>query len=67
MMNINEFIKDYCSMILYPVVENKNYGFKLTSGARIFFEDTKLTHQEAMRLKRHYERRGLTWDLTYTD
>ncbi len=55
-MNINEFINNYCDMILYPIKENKNYGFKLTTGARIFFGNTKLSHQEAQRLKRHYDR-----------
>ena len=43
-------------MILYPIKENKNYGFKLTTGAKIFFGDTKLLHQDVQRLKRHYDR-----------
>jgi hypothetical protein len=67
MMNINEFVKDYCDMILYPIKENKNYGFKLTSGARIFFEDTRMAKSEVARLRRHYNRRGLTWDSTYME
>ena len=66
-MNINEFVNNYCDMILYPIRENKNHGFKLVNGTRIFFEDTRMAKSETARLKRHYNRRGLTWDSTYMD
>ena len=66
-MNINEFVNRFCSMIKYPIRENKNYGFKLTSGVRIFFKDTRMAKSEMARLKRHYNRRGLTWDSIYMD
>ena len=67
MMNINEFVKDYCDMILYPIRENKNYGFKLVNGTRIFFKDTEMAKSEVARLRRHYKRKGITWDSTYMD
>lgn len=53
-MNINDFIDNYCTMIIRPVIINKMVGFELSNGFKIFFKDTGLTHKNFVRLRKHY-------------
>tara|TARA_Y100001951_G_scaffold35189_1_gene27800 strand:- start:94 stop:282 length:189 start_codon:yes stop_codon:yes gene_type:complete len=60
MIGINDFIDTYVSMILGPEVDGRGYvGFKLSNNMKIFFKDTRIYPNQALRLAKHYKKNGI--------
>ena len=59
-MNINEFINKYVSMIMGPAVGGRGtIGFCLKNNTKIFFKDSKMSKETAIKLSKHYKKEGI--------
>tara|TARA_Y100000310_G_scaffold263904_1_gene274382 strand:+ start:655 stop:843 length:189 start_codon:yes stop_codon:yes gene_type:complete len=59
-MNINDFIKDYHSLISCPLVINNTFGFELVGGLKWFFNDSTLSDSSKKALQKLYKKLNLT-------
>jgi hypothetical protein len=56
LITADEFIKQYCSMILSPISVPKGISFQLSNNARISFEDDHISAEAEKRLSEHYDK-----------
>ena len=60
MISINEFVNKYVSMIMGPAVGGRgSIGFRLKNNSKIFFKDSNMDKETAIKLSKHYKKEGI--------